>query len=214
MGANMRAKLTLVTVAAGLVLAAACGGPPPEPPAPVINQDSIDEANRISDSIAEAQRIADSIAREQQRLEDERVRLEREEADRREAMTNRVLTLLANVINFDFDRSNIRPGRDTEVLEMKLRILQENSALSIQITGHCDERGSDEYNMSLGNRRAIAAMEWLFDRGIEESRITVRSMGEEEPVNTASNEEAWAQNRRDEFTITAGGTELVLPQGM
>ena len=90
----------------------------------------------------------------------------------------------------------------------------DNPAVQLEITGHADERGSDEYNMALGMRRANAAKQWLVDHGIDESRITVRSMGEENPMAMGSNEDAWAQNRRDEFAITAGGDRLVMPTGM
>jgi peptidoglycan-associated lipoprotein len=99
-------------------------------------------------------------------------------------------------------------------MQSKLAILQANGGLSIEIVGHCDERGSDEYNMALGMRRANAAKQWLVDRGIAENRIVVKSMGEEQPAAMGANEDAWAQNRRDEFTITAGGDQLVKPAGM
>jgi len=158
------------------------------------------------------QRIADSIARERQRLEEERVRAEREreEAARREAeaLTARVRDLLSNVINFDFDRSNIRAGRDTEVLEMKLRILQANPALRVQITGHCDERGSDEYNMALGNRRAEAIRAFLVGFGLAENRFEIVSFGEGRPLQQGDTEAAWARNRRGQFVITAGGDAI------
>ncbi|UCF42184.1 MAG: OmpA family protein [Gemmatimonadota bacterium] len=148
-------------------------------------------------------------------MEEQRIRREREEAARRErAITAEVAAMLANVINFDFDKSNIRPGTDTEMLQQKLAVLQANPEVMVQITGHCDERGSDEYNMALGMRRALSAKKWLTDRGIAENRISVRSMGEEMPVDSRSNEEAWAKNRRDEFSITAGGAKLVKPAGM
>ena len=100
------------------------------------------------------------------------------------------------------------------MLEQKLAILQANPMLQIEVTGHADERGSDEYNMALGMRRALAAKAWLTARGINTSRVSVRSMGEEMPVDPRSNEEAWAKNRRDEFAITAGGQKLVKPSGM
>jgi peptidoglycan-associated lipoprotein len=193
--------------------AAACGGgPPPPPPGP--DPDSLAaaqaEAQRVRDSIAREQAIRDSLARERQRIQAEQ---DRQRADSLNAIreeTNRVRQALAVRINFDFDRSNIRPG-DAAALDRKLAILQANPALRIQITGHCDERGSDEYNLALGNRRALAAKRYLTDRGIAESRITTASMGEERPIATGSNEAAWGQNRRDEFSITSGGDRLTMP---
>ena len=208
----MKAKFTVLLGMVAIVIAAACGGQP-EPVIPQPDPDSIAAEQARRDSIAREQARLDSIRRAQ--AEQERIRREREEAARREAaITAEVRQMLASVINFDFDRSNIRMGTDTDMLQQKLSILQANPALRIEITGHCDERGSDEYNMALGMRRANSAKKWMTDRGINESRITVRSMGEEQPAMMGSNEDAWAQNRRDEFGITAGGDRLVRPAGM
>ena len=192
--------------------AAACGGgAPPTPPGP--DADSLAaaqaEAQRVRDSIAREQSVRDSLARERQRIQAEQ---DRQRADSLNAIreeTNRVRQALTVRINFDFDRSNVRPA-DATVLDQKLAILQANPALRIQVTGHADERGSDEYNLALGNRRALAAKRYLTDRGIAEGRITTASMGEERPMATGSNEAAWAQNRRDEFSITSGGDRLTM----
>jgi len=212
-GATMKSKYLIGLGVAAVIVAAACGGQP-EPVVPQPDPDSIarvEQARR--DSIARAQAVRDSIARAQAEME--RLRMEQEEAARREAaLTAEVRNMLQTVINFDFDKSNIRAGRDSDVLQQKLAILQANTMLRIEITGHCDERGSDEYNMALGMRRATAAKTWLTGRGIAQDRITVRSMGEEQPVAVGSNEDAWAQNRRDAFAITAGGERLVRPAGM
>jgi peptidoglycan-associated lipoprotein len=207
----MKVKVTVFVGMAAMIVAAACGGGQPEVVTPAI------DSTAIRDSIAreEARRRAyeDSVRRA--REEEDRLRREREEAARREAaMTAEVRNMLATAINFDFDRSAIRDGRDMDVMQSKLAILQANGGLSIEIVGHCDERGSDEYNMALGMRRANAAKQWLVDRGIAEGRIVVKSMGEEQPTAMGSSEDAWAQNRRDEFTITAGGDQLVKPAGM
>lgn len=208
----MKAKFVAALGIAAMVVAAACSSPPEEV-APQPDPDSIAREQARRDSIARAQALQDSIRRAQ--AEQERIRREAEEAARREAaITARVKEMLAGMIHFDFDRSDVRAGQDESVLQQKLRILQANSALRLEITGHCDERGSDEYNMTLGMRRANAAKQWLVDHGISESRLTVRSMGEERPLAMGSTEEAWEQNRRDEFAITAGGDRLVLPSGM
>lgn len=209
----MRLTLALtVGMAAVVIGAAACGGGPPPPPPPP----AVDSA-AIRDSIARAR--ADSIARARARQDSiervERIRRAREDSLARvRAETEAVRNMIAQRVHFDFDRSNIRPGDDTQVLQQKLAILQANPGLRIEIVGHCDERGSDEYNMALGMRRANSARQWLIDRGIDGSRITVRSMGEEQPIDMGRNEAAWAQNRRDEFTVTAGGDVLRRPAGM
>ncbi len=207
----MKTKVAVILGMAAMVVAAACGGGQPEPVVPAIDSTAI----RDSIARAEARRRAyeDSVARA--RAEAERLARERAEAERlAAAMTAEVRTMLGTMVNFDYDRSAIRMGRDTEVLQQKLSLLQANPAVMLEIVGHCDERGSDEYNQALGMRRATAAKKWLTDRGIADGRITVRSMGEEQPMNPASNEAAWAQNRRDEFRITAGGDRLVKPAGM
>lgn len=118
---------------------------------------------------------------------------------------------VANVIHFDFDQSLIKP-EDRPVLDRKAAILQANPALRIRVSGHADERGSDEYNLVLGNKRALAAKQYLIAKGIDAGRIDVTSYGEERPVDSASNESAWALNRRDEFEIIAGGDRLVPPR--
>jgi peptidoglycan-associated lipoprotein len=210
----MRLALPLAIGIATVLTAAACGGGAAPPPAPVVNQDSIDAERRRQ------QALQDSIARENARrdslnrlAEAERMRRQRE-ADSLAALgreADAVRAMLARSIHFDLDRSAIRPGEDTQILDEKLRILQANPSLTIEVVGHADERGSDEYNLALGNRRAIAAKQYLTTRGIDQARITTRSMGEEQPVDPASNEDAWARNRRDEFSISAGGNQLRRP---
>ena len=98
------------------------------------------------------------------------------------------------------------------VLDRKADILRANPAVRIRISGHADERGSDEYNLVLGNKRAQAAKAYLQAKGIDGGRIDLTSYGEEHPVDRASTEEAWAKNRRDEFEILAGGNQLVRPR--
>jgi peptidoglycan-associated lipoprotein len=209
----------ILPISAGLVvvaIAAACGGgPPPPPPGP--DPDSLAAAQaeqQRQDSIAAVaaarQAQQDSILRERQRIQAEERRVLEDSLANVRAETNRVRDALARRVHFDFDRSNVR-AEDAVILDQKLAILQGNPGLQIQVTGHCDERGSDEYNFALGNRRALAAKRYLTDRGIAESRITTSSMGEERPLSMGSNEEAWAQNRRDEFTILSGGDVLRMP---
>ncbi|HXW96712.1 MAG TPA: peptidoglycan-associated lipoprotein Pal, partial [Gemmatimonadales bacterium] len=111
---------------------------------------------------------------------------------------------------FDFDKSDIRP-EDRAVLDLKASILVTNAAVRIRISGHCDERGSDEYNLALGNRRAAAAKQYLVNKGVDGSRIEVVSYGKERPIATGHDEDSWFQNRRDEFEVIAGGTNLRMP---
>jgi peptidoglycan-associated lipoprotein len=124
--------------------------------------------------------------------------------------TAAALAELAQPIHFDFDKSDIRP-EDRPTLDRKAAILRANSGVRIRIAGHCDERGSDEYNLALGNRRALAAKQYLVNQGIAADRIETISFGEEQPVDPGHNEAAWAKNRRDEFEVTARPAALVLP---
>ncbi len=87
------------------------------------------------------------------------------------------------------------------ILEKNATYLKANPTLRIVIEGHCDERGSDEYNLALGERRALAARSYLVSLGIPAARLSTISYGEELPLVAAANEEAWAQNRRAEFKV-------------
>lgn len=198
-------RSTVVLLGLAVAMVAACGGNPPPPPPPPVNQDSIDAERARLDSIRRAEEARrDSIARAEAARRDSIARAE--EAARLE--TERLRNIIMERIHFDFDRSEVRSG-DAEILDRKLAVLRANPQVRIRIAGHCDERGSDEYNIALGNRRANAAMQYLVSRGIDASRIETASFGEERPMASGSNEEAWAQNRRDEFEVIAGGDRLV-----
>jgi peptidoglycan-associated lipoprotein len=210
-------RLAIPTIGlAVLVAAAACGGgQAAPPPSPAVNQDSIDAARRADqarqDSIARAQAERDRLAREQ--AEADRLRRQRE-SDSLAALgrdADAVRAMLARPVHFDLDKSNIRAGEDTEVLDEKIRLLQANPGLTIEIVGHADERGSDEYNLALGNRRAVSTKQYLTGRGIEAARISTRSAGEEQPADPGHSEEAWSRNRRAEFSATAGANSLRRP---
>ena len=189
-------------------VASSCGGPQP-PQNPVPNADSAAAAERArQDSIAAAQAEADRLARE----EAERIARQRE-ADSLAALSRsaeEVRNMLATMIHFDLDRSNIRAD-DMAALDQKVAILQANPDLRIRIGGHCDERGSDEYNLALGNRRAQSTKQYLVSHGIDASRIETQSLGEERPLVDGHDETAWSQNRRAEFEVTGGGDNLRRP---
>jgi peptidoglycan-associated lipoprotein len=106
-----------------------------------------------------------------------------------------------NDINFDFDKSNIRPDA-REILKTDADVFLKNSTSNIVIEGHCDERGTTEYNMALGQRRAQESKKYLVNLGIKESRMKTISYGEERPLDPGHNEEAWARNRRAHFAVT------------
>jgi peptidoglycan-associated lipoprotein len=104
-------------------------------------------------------------------------------------------------INFDFDKYDIRPG-DAKILDANATWLKGNSNLLL-IEGHCDERGTNEYNLALGERRAKATMNYLVSQGVQASRITIISYGEERPLCTEKTEACWARNRRAHFLTKA-----------
>jgi peptidoglycan-associated lipoprotein len=103
-------------------------------------------------------------------------------------------------VYFDFDRSTLTPSAQDDLMK-KAAWLRANSNATVTIEGHCDERGTNEYNLALGDRRADSAKAFLVDLGIAASRLTTISYGEERPVCTQSNEECWAKNRRGNFVV-------------
>ena len=105
-------------------------------------------------------------------------------------------------IYFDFDKYDIRPA-DAKLLDGNAAWLKSNGDNLLLIEGHCDERGTNEYNLALGEKRAKAAMNYLVAQGIQASRVTIISYGKERPVCTEKTEDCWAKNRRDMF-LTKG----------
>jgi peptidoglycan-associated lipoprotein len=103
-------------------------------------------------------------------------------------------------VYFDFDRYEIRSG-DAKVLDANAAWLKRNDGHLVLIEGHCDERGTNEYNLALGERRAKAAMNYLVSQGVQANRITIISYGEERPSCKDKNEACWAKNRRGHFLV-------------
>ena len=204
-------RVAPVLLLAGITIAGACRNPQPEPePVPTVNQDSIDAANRAR-AEAEARERArqDSIARANAARE----AAERARRDSIAAETARMESLRSTMtaaIYFDFDRSELT-SQARSMLDQKVPILRANQNLTIRIAGHTDERGSDQYNQALGQRRAAAARRYLIAQGIPEARIEIVSFGESRPSAMGSDEGAWSQNRRAEFEIVSGGDRLMSP---
>jgi peptidoglycan-associated lipoprotein len=103
-------------------------------------------------------------------------------------------------IYFDFDKSNVREDQRARI-EKNAAFLKENQEVKVSIEGNCDERGTNEYNMALGERRALSAKKYLMNLGIHEDRMHTISYGEEKPLLHGHDEYSWAQNRRDDFIL-------------
>jgi len=154
-----------------------------------------DEAAKLAAEKARQEEIARQLDR-QRAIDEENLQ---KEAASREIIAARNLFMNENIY-FDFDMSNLKP-ESQEVLKRKAEWLRNNPGESIIVEGHCDERGTNEYNLALGDRRAQSAKNFLIDLGIAESRLTTISYGEERPADPRQNEDAWSKNRRDQFVI-------------
>lgn len=108
--------------------------------------------------------------------------------------------LSAQTIHFDYDKSAIKSSEDDK-LNAVATYLKEHQGQAVRIEGNCDERGTEEYNRSLGERRALAAREYLAGLGIDPTRIDTVTYGKDKPVDTGHDESAWARNRRDDFVV-------------
>jgi len=199
--------LLALGLGAAVLTGSSCGGnPPPQNTTPAV--DTAAENARLRDSINAANAERDRQAR----AEADRIAAQRR-ADSLAALAragDEVRSTLVAMIHFDLDKSNIRAD-DMGALDQKVAILQANPDLRIRIGGHCDERGSDEYNLALGNRRAQSAKQYLVSHGIDAGRIETQSWGEERPAVDGHDESAWSQNRRDEFEPISGGDNLRRP---
>ena len=148
--------------------------PPPPPPPPVVEKKP--EPPKVDSTAIWARQRAEKVAKAKSAIEAKR-------------------------IHFDFDKSDIKPEFRPVLMEIA-DMMKEFSEISIRIEGHCDERGTEAYNLALGERRANSARQFLIDSGVSGGRIDTKSWGEVRPAATGHNEEAWSKNRRDEFIVT------------
>ncbi|WP_243310304.1 peptidoglycan-associated lipoprotein Pal [Fundidesulfovibrio agrisoli] len=128
--------------------------------------------------------------------EQERERLAKER-ELREKLA-KVAGELGSMIYFDLDRYDLKP-ESRQILTRKAEILKQYPEIKLVVEGHCDERGTAEYNLALGERRARAAADYLANLGVTASRLSIVSYGKERPLDPGHNEAAWSKNRRDEF---------------
>ncbi len=190
----MVARRMVVGALFATVAVGACSKKKPEPPAPQTVQ---------NDSAGQAELDA------RRRAAEEEARRRAAEAARAKAEAAR--EALTAMIHFDYDESTITSSAQ-QTLTQKIDVLRAHPEIKLRIAGNADERGSVEYNLALGMRRANAAKDYLTNYGLDAARFETVSFGEERPIAQGHDEDAWRQNRRDEFEIIAGASSL-MPSG-
>ena len=196
---KLRICLALLLVIPGLLIVTSCAKRAVKAD---LAQTQEDEAAKLAAEKASQEEIARQRAIDEENLQEEAARgkiILQEGAARGKIIAARNLFMNENIY-FDFDMSNLKPEAQ-EVLKRKAEWLRNNPGESVIIEGHCDERGTNEYNLALGDRRAQSAKNFLIDLGIAESRLTTISYGEERPADPRHHRESWAENRRDQFVI-------------
>lgn len=147
---------------------------------------------------------------ERERLERERAERERLERERTERETAGAREVLTEIVFFEYDSDEIG-SEAQDKLRLKAAVLAANPNVRLRIEGHADQRGSTEYNLALGQRRAEAVRAFLANYGIDPERFTTVSFGKERPLVEGGDEESWSRNRRAEFGII-GGQVTVVPE--
>jgi peptidoglycan-associated lipoprotein len=198
-------SLSIVVVAA-LASLEGCRRQPVQTPAPV-GADTAGAAQRRADSLAAlaAQRRADSIA-----AANSAASRDAAAASDRQAQID-MANVLAQKVYFDFDRDQLRED-GMATLDAKAAVLQANPSVTLVVTGHTDERGTAEYNLALGQRRAAAVKRYLTSKGVGDNRLTTQSLGDSQPAAAGSDESAYQQNRRAEFQVRGVSGALVRPR--
>jgi peptidoglycan-associated lipoprotein len=170
-------------------------------PTPVASNDGQREADSLA--ALRARQRADSIA-----AAEAAARAAAAASDRRTA--GEAAAVLTQKVYFDFDRDVLRDDARA-TLDAKVPILLANPSVTLAITGHTDERGTAEYNLALGQRRAAQVKRYLVSKGIEDARLTTQSLGDSQPAVQGTDESAYQQNRRAEFQ-PSGARTLVQPR--
>jgi peptidoglycan-associated lipoprotein len=160
---------------------------------------SEDEARRRAEEEARRREQERQAAIREEQLREEQLREEQLIKEGEKFQSARELFENEDIL-FEFDSASLS-AEAQEILRAKAAWLKANPGARVIIEGHCDERGTNEYNLALGDRRAFSAKSFLVDLGIADSRLTTISYGEEQPVDIGSSEDAWAKNRRAHFVI-------------
>jgi peptidoglycan-associated lipoprotein len=157
---------------------------------------SEEEARRQAEEEARRREMEKQAAIQEETIRDERL----SESERKERTRVERDMFENDDVQFEFDSAKLSMEAQ-DILRRKAEWLKENPRAKIIIEGHCDERGTNEYNLALGDRRAFSSKSFLVDLGIAASRLTTVSYGEERPLDPGAGEDAWAKNRRAHFVI-------------
>jgi peptidoglycan-associated lipoprotein len=175
---------------------------------PVVDTSAADAAKKKAEeeAAAAARKRAeeDAATAARKRAEEEATAAAKKKAEAEAAqklLQDQINAVESEKIYFDYDKADLKPEAQS-ILEQKAKFLLANPSYSLTVEGNCDERGTNEYNLALGERRADAAKKFLNSLGISADKITTISYGEEKPVDPGQDETAWAKNRRDEFKLT------------
>jgi peptidoglycan-associated lipoprotein len=180
-------KLALLLVIPGLMFVASCATKK------VPTQAEIDAGQQRTEEERRAQEERFGGKLDDQSVQEERLR--------KEARMAREIEMFVNEdIHFEFDRSRLLPEAQ-EILKRKAQFLLANPGMTVVVEGHTDVRGTSEYNMALGDRRAQSAKAFLVNLGVASNRMVTISFGEERPVDPRNTEAAWAKNRRAHFGL-------------
>jgi peptidoglycan-associated lipoprotein len=199
--------MTRRTVALTLVILASFAGasgcrkkvePAPTPATgPTSGADDARRADSLA-ALAAAQRRADSVAAALRGADEQQAQVE---------MAN----ILAQKVYFDYDKDQLRDDA-TATLDAKAAVLMANPTVTLLVTGHTDERGTAEYNLALGQRRAAQVKRYLVGRGVTDGRLSTQSLGDSQPAVQGSDEAAYQQNRRAEFGVRKSPGAFVRPR--
>jgi peptidoglycan-associated lipoprotein len=190
---HVRRIAGLTTAMLSVLMVDACHKKPAPAPVPATQPPNADSIRRAQEEAA--RRAAEEAAR--RRAADSAAAAEAAARDAA-AKAAGLRTTLTQMVHFEFDQSDLR-AEDRAILDAKVPIMQANSNVTIRISGHADERGSDEYNLALGQRRAEAVVKSLTLLGADPTQLEAVSFGKERPAVQGENEEAWAKNRRAEL---------------
>jgi peptidoglycan-associated lipoprotein len=199
---------TILAVLLSLGLGTACTPPQPVDPGPTAAELEAEAARKAAEEAEAARKAAEEAEAALRRQEEEarraaeqaRLEAERRAAEEARQAMLRVAEEALKDINFDYNRSEIRRA-DRVKFQAIAEFMKAFPDVNVRIESHCDERGTIEYNMALGERRAFAAKSYLAGLGIDESRFSTLSFGKEKPKEFGSSERSWLVNRRCEFKV-------------